>query len=48
MGGRRKGDGAKLIANSEKAHEKLGWKTVKTLEDMCRDSCRFVFTRYNI
>lgn len=26
IGGRRKGDGAKLIANS---HDKLAWKTIK-------------------
>jgi UDP-glucose 4-epimerase len=31
MGERRKGDVAKLIASSKKAHEKLGWKTTKTL-----------------
>ncbi len=32
IGARRYGDVAKLIANSDKAYEKLGWKTTKTLE----------------
>jgi UDP-glucose 4-epimerase len=31
MGARRFGDVAKLIANSDKALEKLGWKTTKSL-----------------
>lgn len=48
MGARRAGDVAKLIANSDKAHEKLGWKCTKSLQEMCQDSCNFIFRRYNI
>lgn len=31
IGARRFGDTAKLIANADKANEKLGWKTTKTI-----------------
>lgn len=48
IGARRFGDTAKLIANADKANEKLGWKTTKTIEEMCRDSCKFIFKRYKI
>ena len=37
-GPRRAGDLAELYANADKALKVLGWKTEKTLEDMCRDS----------
>ena len=37
-GPRRAGDLAELYANADKALEILGWKTEKSLEDMCRDS----------
>ena len=37
-GARRAGDLAELYANADKALKVLGWKTEKTLEDMCRDS----------
>ena len=37
-GPRRAGDLADLYANADKALAVLGWKTEKTLEDMCRDS----------
>lgn len=37
-GPRRAGDLAECYANADKALEVLGWKTEKTLEDMCRDS----------
>ncbi len=37
-GPRRAGDLAELYANADKALKILGWKTEKTLEDMCRDS----------
>jgi len=37
-GPRRAGDLAELYANADKALAVLGWKTEKTLEDMCRDS----------
>lgn len=35
---RRAGDVAECYADASKALEKLGWKAVHTLEDMCRDS----------
>lgn len=37
-GARREGDLAECYANADKALKVLGWKTEKTLEDMCRDS----------
>lgn len=37
-GDRRPGDLAECYANADKAFGVLGWKTEKTLEDMCRDS----------
>lgn len=37
-GARRDGDLAECYANADKALEVLGWKTERTLEDMCRDS----------
>ena len=37
-GPRRPGDLAECYANADKALAVLGWKTEKTLEDMCRDS----------
>ena len=37
-GDRRAGDLAECYANADKALAVLGWKTEKTLEDMCRDS----------
>lgn len=37
-GERRAGDLAESYANADKALRVLGWKTEKTLEDMCRDS----------
>jgi len=37
-GARREGDLAECYANADKAWKVLGWKTEKTLEDMCRDS----------
>ena len=38
---RRPGDLAEYFADPSKAKEELGWKTEKTLEDMCRDSWNF-------
>tara|TARA_B100000963_G_scaffold361610_1_gene398105 strand:+ start:20501 stop:21505 length:1005 start_codon:yes stop_codon:yes gene_type:complete len=35
---RRKGDVAKLYSDPTKARRMLGWRTEKTLEDMCQDS----------
>ncbi len=37
-GKRREGDLAECYANADKALKVLGWKTERTLEDMCRDS----------
>lgn len=37
-GPRRAGDLAECYANADKALKVLGWKTEKSLEDMCRDS----------
>jgi UDP-glucose 4-epimerase len=36
--GRRPGDLAVYYASAEKAREKLGWQTEKTVADACRDS----------
>lgn len=38
FGPRRAGDLPQFWANSEKAQKVLGWKTTRTLEDMCRDT----------
>lgn len=38
---RRHGDLAECWADPSKAHSRLGWKTQKTLEDMCADAWRF-------
>lgn len=38
FGKRRAGDLAEFWANAEKAQQVLGWKAVRTLEDMCRDT----------
>lgn len=35
---RREGDVAEMYADAEKAAHLLGWKTLLTLEDMCRDT----------
>ena len=40
--GRRAGDIATCYADSKKAEEELGWKTEKTLEDMCKDSWNYI------
>ena len=37
-GDRRAGDLPESYANADKALAVLGWKTEKTLEDMCRDT----------
>ena len=39
---RRPGDIATCYSNPEKAEKELGWKAEKTLEDMCRDSWKFI------
>ena len=45
---RRPGDLAEYYADSSKALNELGWKTEKTLEDMCRDSWNFMKKERNI
>lgn len=42
---RRAGDIATCYAYPKKAKEELGWKTEKTLEDMCRDSWNYIKTQ---
>ncbi len=39
--GRRPGDVDALVADPSRAAEVLGWRTRRTLEDMCRDAWRF-------
>lgn len=39
--GRRAGDLASYYADASKAYKKLGWKTHKTILDMCRDTWKF-------
>jgi UDP-glucose 4-epimerase len=38
---RRAGDLAEYFANADKAYNKLGWQTKKTVEDMCTDTWRW-------
>lgn len=39
---RREGDIATCYANPKKAKNELGWEATKTLEDMCKDSWRYI------
>ena len=39
---RRAGDIATCYANPEKAKQELGWEAKRTLEDMCRDSWKYI------
>ena len=39
---RREGDIATCYADPKKAKEELGWEATKTLEDMCKDSWRYI------
>ncbi len=39
---RRPGDIAECYADPSLAYEELGWKTTKSIEDMCRDAYNFV------
>ena len=39
---RRPGDIATCYADPKKAKEELGWEATKTLEDMCKDSWRYI------
>ena len=40
-GERREGDLPEYYADATKALNELGWKTTKTLDDMCRDSWNY-------
>ena len=42
VGPRREGDLANIFADTQKAEKLLGWKTEKSVDDMCRDSWNFV------
>ncbi len=42
---RRPGDIATCYANPEKAKNELGWTAQKTLDDMCKDSWRYIKNR---
>ena len=42
IGQRRPGDVAECYADPTKAQKELGWKATKTLEDMCRDSWKYI------
>ena len=39
---RREGDIATCYSNPEKAKKELGWQAEKTLEDMCKDSWKYI------
>ena len=41
-GSRREGDLKEFFADPSKALKDLGWKTEKSIEDMCRDSYNFI------
>lgn len=45
---RRPGDIAECYANPKKAEVELGWKAEKTLEDMCRDSWKYISKQLQI
>ena len=38
IGPRRSGDVAECFANAARAHQELGWRATRTLDDMCRDA----------
>lgn len=44
---RRSGDVATCYSNCDKAYKELGFKAVKSLEDMCRDSHNYVIEQMN-
>ena len=39
---RRDGDIATCYSDPEKAKKELGWEAEKTLEDMCKDSWKYI------
>ncbi len=38
IGARRSGDVAECFANASRAHEELGWRATRTMDEMCRDA----------
>lgn len=42
IGARRVGDVAACWADASRAHDRLGWRAQRTVEDMCRDTWRWV------
>lgn len=46
-GPRRDGDLPVAYANPEKTYNEIGWKTKKTVEEMCKDSWKFIKTGGN-
>lgn len=44
---RRSGDIAACYANPKKAKEELGWEAKRNLEDMCRDSWKYIENKAN-
>ena len=42
---RREGDVATTFADSSKAFKELGWKTQRTIEDICQDGYNFIMTK---
>lgn len=40
--GRRSGDCAESVADVRKAESEMGWKSTRSLEDMCRDSWGYI------
>lgn len=48
IGARRDGDLPSIWADAKKAEALLGWKTEKSVEDMCADSWRFILTNANL
>ena len=44
---RRAGDIATCYSDPEKAKKELGWKAEKTLEDMCKDSWKYIQNQNN-
>ncbi len=47
IGKRRVGDLPACYADVTKAFQELGWKSTKTIEDMCRDSYNFIINQKN-
>lgn len=48
IGMRREGDIPVVYADVSKAYKKLGWKTKRTIEDICRDGYNFITSKFDI